>query len=223
MTRVVVSGLGVVSPYGTGAKTFWTGLASGTCAIRPLTAIDTEGFRSRIGAEVPADVLASLGPSRRRARADRLAMAAAREALADADLSPTDRACAGLFVGAVGGGMLEAEAWYWEETRTGRPSPTPRGGSARVRDELEQASVGITEVEVAAPAAGARVTVERPRHDRDAVAAKVLDRVALVLLYHPERSVPRASETAIRAFLGNRKELRPGALQLLLILNGKNS
>src|SRR5436309_13301116 len=83
MTRVVVSGLGVVSPYGTGAKTFWTGLASGTCAIRPLTAIDTEGFRSRIGAEVSADVLASLGPSRRRARADRLAMAAAREALAD--------------------------------------------------------------------------------------------------------------------------------------------
>src|SRR5207244_1770167 len=83
--RVVVSGLGVVSPYGTGAKTFWTGLASGTCAIRTLTAIDTEGFRSRIGAEVPADVLASLGPSRRRARADRLAMAAARQALADAE------------------------------------------------------------------------------------------------------------------------------------------
>jgi 3-oxoacyl-(acyl-carrier-protein) synthase len=129
MTRVVVSGLGVVSPYGTGAKTFWTGLAHGTCAIRPLTAIDTAGFRSRIGAEIPADVLASLGPSRRRARADRLALAAAREAVADADLSPADRACAGLFIGAVGGGMLEAEEWYWEETRTGRPSP--RRGALR--------------------------------------------------------------------------------------------
>jgi 3-oxoacyl-[acyl-carrier-protein] synthase II len=123
MTRVVVSGLGVVSPYGTGAKTFWTGLAHGTCAIRPLTAIDTAGFRSRIGAEIPAEVLASLGPSRRRARADRLALAAAREALSDADISPGDRACAGLFIGAVGGGMFEAEEWYWEETRTGRPSP----------------------------------------------------------------------------------------------------
>jgi 3-oxoacyl-[acyl-carrier-protein] synthase II len=122
MTRVVVSGVGVVSPYGAGAKTFWAGLARGTCAIRPLTAIDTEGFRSRIGAEVPPDELAALGPSRRRARADRLALAAAREALADADLSPGDRACAGLFVGAVGGGMFEAEEWYWEETRTGRPS-----------------------------------------------------------------------------------------------------
>lgn len=123
MTHVVVSGLGVVSAYGTGAKTFWTGLAHGTCAIRPLTAIDTAGFRSRIGAEIPAEVLASLGSSRRRARADRLALAAAREALADAGLSPGDRACAGLFIGAVGGGMLEAEEWYWEETRTGRPSP----------------------------------------------------------------------------------------------------
>ncbi len=122
MTRVVVSGLGVVSPYGAGAKTLWAGLARGTCAIRPLTAIDTEGFRSRIGAEVPADELAGLGTSRRRARADRLALAAAREALADADLSPSDRACAGLFVGAVGGGMFEAEEWYWEETRTGRSS-----------------------------------------------------------------------------------------------------
>jgi len=37
MSRVVVSGLGVVSPYGAGTKTFWAGLAAGTCAIRPIT------------------------------------------------------------------------------------------------------------------------------------------------------------------------------------------
>jgi 3-oxoacyl-[acyl-carrier-protein] synthase II len=125
MTRVVVSGLGVVSPYGAGAKTFWTGLATGECAIRPLTVIDTEGFRSRIAAEVPADVLPVLGVSRRRSRADRMALAAAREALAEADLAPRDRAEMGLFVGAVGGGMLEGEEWYCEDTR-GRPSPPLR-------------------------------------------------------------------------------------------------
>ncbi|MET0849619.1 MAG: beta-ketoacyl-[acyl-carrier-protein] synthase family protein [Candidatus Rokuibacteriota bacterium] len=122
MTTIVVTGLGVVSPYGAGAKTFWAGLSSGACAIRPITLIDTEGFRSRIAAEVPADVMAGLA-SARRARADRLALAAAQEALADADLAPRDRAAAALIVGAVGGGMLEGEAWYWEETRTGRPSP----------------------------------------------------------------------------------------------------
>jgi 3-oxoacyl-[acyl-carrier-protein] synthase II len=125
MTRVVVSGLGVVSPYGAGAKTFWTGLATGECAIRPLTVIDTEGFRSRIAAEVPADVLPVLGVSRRRSRADRMALAAAREALAEADLAPRDRAEMGLFVGAVGGGMLEGEEWYCEDKR-GRPSPPLR-------------------------------------------------------------------------------------------------
>jgi len=122
MTRVVVSGLGVVSPYGVGAKTFWAGLATGECAIRPLTVIDTEGFRSRIAAEVPADVLPALGVSSRRSRADRIALAAAREALAEADLAPGDRAEMGLFVGAVGGGMLEGEQWYSEE-KSGRPSP----------------------------------------------------------------------------------------------------
>ena len=67
--------------------------------------------------------MAGLGVSSRRARADRLGLAAAREALADAGLSRDERADAALIIGAVGGGMLEGEAWYWEETRTGRPSP----------------------------------------------------------------------------------------------------
>ena len=48
MTRVVVSGLGVVSPYGAGAKTFWAGLSTGECAIRPLTVIDTEFDGTRL-------------------------------------------------------------------------------------------------------------------------------------------------------------------------------
>jgi 3-oxoacyl-[acyl-carrier-protein] synthase II len=117
----VVSGLGVVSPYGVGVKSFWTGLAAGACAIKPISLIDTEGFRSRIAAEVPAEAVAALGVSRRRSRADRLALAAAREALADAGLEGPARRRAGLLIGAVGGGMLEGEDWYWGEVR-GRPS-----------------------------------------------------------------------------------------------------
>ncbi len=129
MTRVVVSGLGVVSPYGAGVKTFWAGLSTGECAIRPLTVIDTEGFRSRIAAEVPADVIGGLGVSRRRSRADRLALAAAREALADADLAPRDRTDMALIVGAVGGGMLEGESWYWDEAL--QPGSSPKIGALR--------------------------------------------------------------------------------------------
>ena len=123
MSRIVVSGLGVVSPYGAGVKAFWEGLSAGICAVRPISLIDTEGFRARIAAEVPADVMAALGVSPRRARADRIGLAAAREALADAGLGPAERAEAALIIGAVGGGMLEGEGWYWEETRTGRSSP----------------------------------------------------------------------------------------------------
>ena len=68
LPRVVVSGLGAVSPYGVGVKSLWTGLSAGACAIRPVTAIETEGLRSRVAAEVPAEVLDALDVSRRRSR-----------------------------------------------------------------------------------------------------------------------------------------------------------
>lgn len=118
MRKVVVTGLGAQSPFGGGVDAFWAGVASGRCAIRPLTLIDTEGFRCRVAAEVPGDIAGS----RRRSRADRLGLAAAREALADAALPREDLADAALLVGAVGGGMLEAEQWYWARARGG---PTP--------------------------------------------------------------------------------------------------
>jgi 3-oxoacyl-[acyl-carrier-protein] synthase II len=113
MRRVAVTGLGAVSPFGAGVKVYWDGVRAGLCAIRPLTLIDTAGFRARLAAEVPGGVAGS----GRRGRADRLAFAAAREALQDAGLTPADRAAAALVVGAVGGGMLEAETWYWDRRR----------------------------------------------------------------------------------------------------------
>src|SRR5205814_3515015 len=113
MARALVTGLGAVSPFGVGLKAYWTGLSAGTCAIRPVTLIDTEGFRCRIAGEVP-DAIAG---SPRRSRADRLALAAAREALDDAGLGAAERSDTALVVGAVGGGMLEAEAWYWARAR----------------------------------------------------------------------------------------------------------
>ena len=108
MRRVVVTGLGAVSPFGAGVKAYWAGVAAGTCAIRPISLVETEGFRCHVAAEVPEGVAGSA----RRSRADRLALAAAREALDDAGLATAERADAALVVGAVGGGMLEAEAWH---------------------------------------------------------------------------------------------------------------
>jgi 3-oxoacyl-[acyl-carrier-protein] synthase II len=118
---VVVTGLGAVSPFGAGVKALWQGLSAGVCAIRPITLIETEGFRSRIAAEVPETVAGSL----RRGRADRLALAAAREAIEDAGLGAAECRDAALIVGAVGGGMLEVEAWYWARWRGEHASPAP--------------------------------------------------------------------------------------------------
>jgi 3-oxoacyl-[acyl-carrier-protein] synthase II len=118
MRRVLVTGLGAVTPYGRGRHLLWEGLAHGRCAIRPLTLLETEGFRSRIGAEVPADTRLS-GVSHRRSRADRLAASAADEAVADAGLSAGELAPAAVVVGGIGGGMLEAEAWFWRRAREG--------------------------------------------------------------------------------------------------------
>jgi len=128
MRRVVVTGLGAVSPFGAGVKAYWAGLAAGACAIRPLTLIAPDGFRCRIAAEVP-EVVAG---SPRRSRADRLALGAATEALDDAGLGRDERAGAALIVGAVGGGMLEAEAWYWARAR-GERAP---GWAAALRSIL---------------------------------------------------------------------------------------
>jgi 3-oxoacyl-[acyl-carrier-protein] synthase II len=113
MRRIVVTGLGVVSPFGAGVKAYWAGLAAGLCAIRPLTLFDATGFRCGLAGEVPD----AAGGSTRRSRADRLALAAAGEALDDAGLDADELSRTALVVGAVGGGMFEAEAWYWARAR----------------------------------------------------------------------------------------------------------
>jgi 3-oxoacyl-[acyl-carrier-protein] synthase II len=134
MTRVAVTGLGAVSGFGTGVKALWSGLVAGACAIRDLSLVDTGGFRCHVGAEVPGPVPGSP----RRSRADRLALAAAREALDDAGLERGDLAAAALVVGAVGGGMLETETWYWGQ---GQGVPWP-GAIGTTRSTLPCAHAG---------------------------------------------------------------------------------
>src|ERR1043166_5658962 len=51
--RVVITGVGAVTPIGTGAEGLWTGLAARTSAVREITRFDPAPFRSRIAAEIP--------------------------------------------------------------------------------------------------------------------------------------------------------------------------
>lgn len=52
MKRVVVTGLGVISPVGNDAASFWENLIAGTCGIGKITRFDTEQFKVKVAAEV---------------------------------------------------------------------------------------------------------------------------------------------------------------------------
>lgn len=56
MSAAVITGVGVVSPFGLGAASLWQGLREGRCAVGPIQSFDARGFPTRVAAEVPASV-----------------------------------------------------------------------------------------------------------------------------------------------------------------------
>ena len=104
MNRVVVTGIGVVSPVGNGRRGFWRGLLDGRSGVGPLTLFDASTFPVRIGGEVKGLDAGGLEARFPEARGERdrkvwLGLAAAEEALADAALAPADLRAAALHVG----------------------------------------------------------------------------------------------------------------------------
>ena len=88
--RVVVTGMGVLAPNGTGLEAFWESLLAGRSGIGPITLFDTTGYNSRIAGEVkgfdPLDYIEPELKPKRMARHTQLAYAAAMMALQDAGL-----------------------------------------------------------------------------------------------------------------------------------------
>ncbi len=112
--RVVVTGLGLVTPIGIGHEAVWARLQTDRSAVAPITRFDPSPFRSQIAAEIrdfdPVAML-SARQARRTDRCSQLALAAARLALEDAalvlDRVPPDRA--GVLMGTALGGIGFAE------------------------------------------------------------------------------------------------------------------
>ena len=96
--RVVVTGLGVVSPYGRDCQAYWQGLSQGRCMLGPLSLFPTEGFRSDIGGEVNVTITRTLGKAHR-SRATRFLVAAAEEAVCHAGLGAAELATAAISIG----------------------------------------------------------------------------------------------------------------------------
>ncbi|NLY52219.1 MAG: beta-ketoacyl-[acyl-carrier-protein] synthase II, partial [Firmicutes bacterium] len=89
MRRVVVTGIGVVTPLGIGKEAFWDGLANGRSGVRRITRFDPSELTSQIAGEVPdfepLDYM-DRKDARRMDRFTQFAVAATALALADAGL-----------------------------------------------------------------------------------------------------------------------------------------
>ncbi|MEW2401454.1 beta-ketoacyl-[acyl-carrier-protein] synthase family protein [Streptomyces sp. NPDC046862] len=96
--RVVVTGLGAVTPLGAGVDDLWAGLLEGRCGIRELDGEEFAGLPVRIAGTVPVDPVALLPrpQARRMNRAAQFAVLAAREAWEDAGFDPAGTTGSGL-------------------------------------------------------------------------------------------------------------------------------
>jgi 3-oxoacyl-[acyl-carrier-protein] synthase II len=145
MRRVVVTGLGLVTPLGNGVEHSWKGIVEGRSGIRPITTFDTEGYACTIAGEVPSvdgrgggapgqpgvfDPDAILSPKERKRVDDFIlyGIAAADEALNDAGWKPEsdeDRERTGVMMGAgIGGlGPIAENSLILQESGPRRISP----------------------------------------------------------------------------------------------------
>ena len=112
--RIVVTGMGAISPVGSGVEAFWKGVRDGMSGVGPVTLFDASDMSSRIAAEVK-----DFDPTRWISKKDlrhmdrftQFAIAAADEALEQAGLnsSQVDKSRVGVLIGSGIGGLSTIE------------------------------------------------------------------------------------------------------------------
>ena len=117
--RVVITGLGAITPLGNSYPAFWEGLITGRSGVGPTTAFDPAKLTTRIAAEVKdfdPDALFGRREARRMDRYAQFALAAAREALEDAKFpdDPDLRERTGAIIATGIGGIITVENTTFE-------------------------------------------------------------------------------------------------------------
>ena len=115
--RVVITGLGVISPIGIGKETFWTSLIAGKNGIDRITRFDPTDYPCKIAGEVNefnSDDFIDKKEVKRMDRFTQFALAASKLAVEDAklDFNAIDRNRVGVFIGAGIGGMDTLHTQY---------------------------------------------------------------------------------------------------------------
>ncbi|MFE4711700.1 beta-ketoacyl-ACP synthase II [Paenibacillus sp. NPDC056722] len=118
MERVVITGMGLISPLGNSVEEFWNGLIQGQSGITQITSFDTSAFKSKIAGVVhdfDAETRFGRKEARRMDRFTQFALAAAEDAWKHSglNLEEIDRERLGVYVGSGVGGiqtLMEQEA-----------------------------------------------------------------------------------------------------------------
>jgi 3-oxoacyl-[acyl-carrier-protein] synthase II len=126
--RVVVTGLGAITSQGNSLQDFWEGVSSGRVAIREVTHLPMDGYRTSLGGEVQDPALPEhdyLHPDGFHDRALDFTVKAAEEAMANCGVGvgpiPAERW--GVVIGTCNAGLLAGEEWYRRRKSGEKPDP----------------------------------------------------------------------------------------------------
>ena len=150
MSRIVISGIGALSPNGIGRESFFSAVASGRSGIRAITQFDASSLPCRIAGEVDFDPAQWVDPKNLRhvSRVVPMAIAATDEALRDAKLDPKTldlegRRSIGVMLGS-GGGAIEFsermyELWFNDAEKQASIYSVPSGTIGTIASEISMA------------------------------------------------------------------------------------
>lgn len=115
--RVVVTGLGALTPLGTDAQSSWDGMVKGDSGIKPITSFNTEGYPVRFGGQVPDFDIGQFLPPKEARRMDGFiqhGLVAGIQAVEDAGLEPDSLALdrIGVAIGSGIGGIKTIETCH---------------------------------------------------------------------------------------------------------------
>ncbi|NUQ19795.1 MAG: beta-ketoacyl-ACP synthase II [Gemmatimonadaceae bacterium] len=183
--RVAITGIGAVTPIGTGERGLWSGIRAGKSAVGTLTRFDPSIFRSHNAAEIPDFTASDHMEVKRAKRLDRfgqLAVAASRLALEDAalDLAKEDRERVGAMMGTALGGIAYAEEQLGNFLQGGLRAVDPLlalsvfGGAASCNVAIEFGVQGVNSTNAMSCASGTIAIGDAFRAVRDGYADVML-------------------------------------------------